>query len=301
MHAKPHSQSVDLTISALARRQHGVLSRWQLLEMGVSREQVAVRLRARRLVAMHRGVYLLGAVAPPYANEMAALLAYRLNATLSDWSAAALWDLLPYPATSPVWITVPSARNASRPGIQTRRATLDCGDVRRKHGMALTSPPRTILDCAAVLPANRLEALVAEAHYRRLASEKELCDQIKRNPGKRGILALRSALELPGGPMRTRSPAERWLLALLRSRGITGFRTNVRVAGYEVDFYWRDARLAVEVDGYDAHSGRVAFERDRLKAANLKAHGVSVMPVTGRQIRTDPNGVISRLSRALAL
>lgn len=74
---------------------------------------------------------------------------------------------------------------------------------------------------------------------------------------------------------------------------------NARIHGYEVDFLWRELGFAVEVDGYDAHSARAAFERDRLKLAVLKARGVSVMPVTGRRLRDDPNGVERRLRRAL--
>jgi very-short-patch-repair endonuclease len=118
-------------------------------------------------------------------------------------------------------------------------------------------------------------------------------------PRKRGVRALRAVLDIHGGPRRTRSPAERALLRLLRERGIEGYETNATVAGYEVDFLWREAGLAVEVDGYDAHSSRVAFERDRLKVAKLKAAGVSVMPVTGRQIRDDADGVVGRLLAAL--
>jgi very-short-patch-repair endonuclease len=56
----------------------------------------------------------------------------------------------------------------------------------------------------------------------------------------------------------------------------------------------------IEVDGYDAHSGRVAFERDRLKAATLRAHGIAVMPITRRQLRDDAEGVLGRLLGALA-
>jgi very-short-patch-repair endonuclease len=189
--------------------------------------------------------------------------------------------------------------------------------------MPLTSPPRTILDLAAnpdgvsaaggrgsggpapqsdPLSHHRLgdlENLVAQAEYRRLASERELRDQIERNPRKPGLRALRAVLDLPGGPRRTNSPGERALLRLLRERGIEGYEVNADIAGYEVDFLWRSERLAVEVDGYDGHSGRVAFERDRLKAATLKANGISTMPVTGRQIRRDPDGAIARLLAAL--
>jgi very-short-patch-repair endonuclease len=78
------------------------------------------------------------------------------------------------------------------------------------------------------------------------------------------------------------------MLRLLRRAGVTGYETNARIHGYEVDFLWRETHVAVEVDGYDAHSGRIAFERDRLKAATLNAHGLRVMPITPRQLRDDP-------------
>jgi very-short-patch-repair endonuclease len=64
---------------------------------------------------------------------------------------------------------------------------------------------------------------------------------------------------------------------------------------------WRELNFAVEIDGYRAHSGRLAFERDRLKVATLKAHGLDVMPITPRQLRDDPDGVTARLLRALEL
>jgi len=122
---------------------------------------------------------------------------------------------------------------------------------------------------------------------------------MEKNERRRGVARLREVLDLPGGPRRTRSPGERALLYLLRRAGIEGFETNAQALGYEVDFLWRELNFAVEVDGWDAHSGRVAFERDRLKVARLGAGGVQVMPVTGRQIRRDPDGVVTRLRAAL--
>ena len=90
------------------------------------------------------------------------------------------------------------------------------------------------------------------------------------------------------------------MLKLLRKAGITGFKANAKIHGYEVDFLWRDLNFVVEVDGYEGHSGRIAFERDRLKQARLQARGVAVMRVTGRQIRRDPDGVLARLREALS-
>jgi very-short-patch-repair endonuclease len=87
----------------------------------------------------------------------------------------------------------------------------------------------------------------------------------------------------------------------LRQARITGYETNAWVGGYEVDVLWRRLGFGVEVDGYDAHSGRIAFEHDRLKVATLAAKGVDVMPITGRQLRDDPDGAIARLLAALEL
>lgn len=299
MAARSLTRFADHVIATLAARQRGVVARYQLLAAGVSRHQIALRIRNGRLYEIHRGVYLVGhIVPPPLAVEQAALLACGDDALLSHRSAASLWDLLPYPASAPAWVTIPPERSADRRGIRIARAEVPARDLRRRHGLALTSPPRTILDLSSLLVSDELERVVAEASYRHLASEAELEAQIEDNQGKRGVARLCRVLDLPGGPRRTRSPAERAMLRLLRRAGVTGFETNARIHGYEVDLLWRAEKLAVEIDGWDAHSGRVAFERDHLKLATLTAKGLAVMPVTGRQIRDDPAGVLDRLRRA---
>ena len=296
------SRAADRVIAELATRQHGVVARAQLLAAAVSRDQIDWRRRNNRLHEAHRGVYLVGHTVPTqHGRDMAALLACGEGAVLSHRSAAALWGLLSYPASGRACVTVPPGQSATRPGIKIHRAAVAGTDVRRRERMALTSPPRTILDLAGELDAEMLERLVAEADYRRLASARELGDQLERNPGKPGNARLRSVLDLPGGPARTRSPAERQMLRLLRGAGFTGYELNLRIHGFEVDVLWRELSFAVEIDGYQAHSGRLAFERDRLKVATLKAHGLDVMPITPRQLRDDPDGVAARLLRALEL
>jgi very-short-patch-repair endonuclease len=177
---------------------------------------------------------------------------------------------------------------------------LSARDIRSRRGLRLTSPPRTILDLSALIDEEELESVVAEAAYRRLASEAELQAQLKGNEGKRGVAKLRRVLELPGGPQRTRSRGERAMLRLVRKVRMTGYEANARIHGYEVDLLWRNAGVAVEFDGWDGHSSRIAFERDRLKAAKLSAHGLTVVPITGRHVREDPAGVIERLKRVIA-
>jgi very-short-patch-repair endonuclease len=294
------SRRPDRLIAGLAARQHGVVARRQLLRAGLTARQVNVRLANGRLHEVHRGVYLVGhAVPTTHGRDMAALLACGRSATLSHRSAAALWELLAYPATAPAFVTVPPGRSAGRPGVRVYRAAVPERDIRWRARMPLTSPPRTILDLAADLDSTELERVVAEAGYRKLASERELRQQLARNRGKRGNARLRGILGLTGGARFTRSAAERRMLRLLRRAGLVGYETNARIHGYEVDVLWRSLDFAVEIDGYDAHSGRLAFERDRLKLATLKSRGVDVMSVTPRQLRDDPDGVHARLLGAL--
>jgi very-short-patch-repair endonuclease len=295
------TRSVDGVIAALASRQHGVVARRQLLGLGITARQIKLRLQSGRLHEVHRGVYLVGHRAlPPLAVEHAALLACGDRPVLSHRSAASVWALLPYPASAAAWVTVPPERRLERPRIEIRRAAVPRRDVRRRHGLHLTSPPRTVLDLSLLLDRAELESVVAEAEYRGLASLAELKAQLERNKGKRGAGLLRRVLDVAGGPKRTKSRGERAMLRLLRTAAIDGFETNAQIHGYEVDFLWRDLAVALELDGWDGHSGRVAFERDRLKAATLIAHGLTVIPVTGRQLRDDASGVLDRLSRALS-
>jgi len=295
------TRSADQIIARLARHQRGVVARWQLLQIGVTAHQIELRVRNGRLHEIHRGVYLVGhRIPPPLALEQAALLACGDGAVLSHRSAANLWNLLPYPASAPVWITVPPGRTIERPRITVRRTVLATSDIRTRGRLRLTSPPRTILDLSALLDEEELESVVAAAEFRRLASQRELRAQAEGNGGKRGVGKLRRVLDIPGGAKQTRSLGERATLRLFRRAGIGGFEANVRIHGYRVDFLWRDVGVIVELDGWDGHSGSVAFEEDRLKIATLTAHGVTVIPITGRQLRDDPDGVTDRLRRAIA-
>jgi very-short-patch-repair endonuclease len=63
---------------------------------------------------------------------------------------------------------------------------------------------------------------------------------------------------------------------------------NVVVAGLEVDAAWRRERLIVELDGYEFHRTRAAFERDRARDATLQAAGYRVLRLTHRRLTSDP-------------
>jgi very-short-patch-repair endonuclease len=75
--------------------------------------------------------------------------------------------------------------------------------------------------------------------------------------------------------------------------------SNHHLHGHLVDFVWLEQRLIVEVDGYDTHRDRAAFERDRRRDQILTAAGYRVIRITWRQLTQEPLAVIARIAQAL--
>lgn len=291
--------AADRVIAAIAARQHGVVCRRQLLEAGVSPHLLAHRLATGRILPLHRGVYRIGPIAAPHAREMAAILACGAGAVLSHRTAAGLWGLRPKPdsRTEPD-VALPTGRRR-RAGIRLHRlTTLRTDEVSRLEGIPVTSPARTLLDLAAASETREIERALAEGAARRLVRPEQLQRILDRHPGAPGAARLRSLLETRA-PGLTRSEAEERFLELVRAAQLEDPESNVMVGGFEVDFFWRQRALVVEVDGFAHHSGTRAFEGDRRRDARLAAAGLIVIRVTWRQLEREPLAVVARLAQAL--
>ncbi len=197
-------------------------------------------------------------------------------------------------------MTVVGRNCKSREGIRVHRvASLDQPDRGSKNGIPVTSPARSLLDYAASAMPAELERTVTEAYALKLVTEGQIRDAITRAPGRAGVGALRAELRRKGGPRWTRSMAEAKLLALLRQAGLPEPLTNARAAGFEADLLWAEQKLIVEVDGYQFHSHRTAFERDRKRDAAHVLAGYRVIRVTWRQLVDEPLAVVATIARAL--
>ncbi len=256
------SRNPDAVIAALAARQHGVVSRAQLLRAGLSAKVIDGRLTRGQLRPLHRGVFQVGPIRGLRAREMAAHFACGASSVVSHRSAAVLWQLLAPPGPGrPVDILV-RARERRRPGIVVRRSgSLRSDEVTKLDGIPLTTAARTIIDLAGSASARELEQALAQSLARHLTTRVQLERTAVRASNRRGSARLRALLN--GQAALTRSEAEERLLQLIRRAQLPEPATNARIAGFEVDFLWRDARLVVEVDGYTFHADATAFERDR--------------------------------------
>ncbi len=281
-------------VTNLAARQHGAISVLALADAGFTHHEIAHRVACGWLQRVHRGVYVVGPLNAPLTRFMAAVLACGDGAAVSHGAAAVLHGIRPE-SHGPIVVTVPrQARH--RPGIRVHRANLTPGEVTIRHGIPTTTPVRTLLDLATVLPAAELERAVNEAQVLRLPGCTPFIAPFATT--HRGARSLQAATHTD--PQLTRSEAEKRVLALIRAARLAKPQTNVMLHGFEVDLLWPSHRLVVEVDGYTVHSTRAAFERDRRRDATHLAHGHRVLRLTWRRIVEEPEATVATIASALA-
>ncbi len=285
----------DQVVAALARRQHDVLARRQLLALGVGRGAIVARLKSERWRLVYRGVYATRHA--PLSREgrfMAAVLACGHGAVLSHRSAGVLWGVWPQ---EPAWIEVSSSSDAGRslPGLLVHRQSTAAEELTVKDGIPVTTPGRTLTDMADVVTERQLERAVDEADYLRLD-----CTGFRAIPGRLGSGRVTAVLALHRpGPSRTRSWLEERFLALCRRHGLPEPEVNVHVEGHLVDFVWRSQRLVVETDGHASHRTRRAFEKDPVRDADLIVAGYRPIRITTRRLSREPEVVAALVSRLL--
>jgi very-short-patch-repair endonuclease len=233
---------------------------------------------------------------------MAAVLACGDSAAISHRSAAIAWHLLRGGEEDVIDVTVTGSSGRRRPGLrihQSRR--LPPEDIRHLRGLPLTGPGRTLIDFAESATDRELERATDEALTRRLVKAPHLLSEIEQHRGRRGLSRLRRLLEGGEPSTLTRSEAEERFLALVRAAALPPPQVNARLLGYEVDFLWRESGLVVEVDGFQFHSSRDAFDRDRRRDGDLQNAGFRVQRITWRQLVEEPYATVARTARALQI
>ncbi len=278
--------AVGRAIEEIATRQHGVISAEQLRTLGLKPGAIARRVRRSELIRLHRGVYAVGhRRLTAEARQLAAVLACGPGALLSHRSAADRHGLLR--SGSPrIEVSAPRGRRP-RDGIVVHRPrVLDEEDHAMVDGIPVTSVARTLVDIAGVVDPTRLErALDAAERAGTLdaAAIERVLDRLPRARGRGRLLRLLERFS-PEAAF-TRSEAERRFLALCRRHGLPAPQANLWVAGHEIDFFWPDHRLAVEIDGRAHHSGTGGFHADRRRDRALLAVGIETARLTWDDLR----------------
>jgi very-short-patch-repair endonuclease len=288
---------IDKAIAALARKQHGYVTRLQLLALGLGRRAIEYRVTIGRLITVYAGVYAVGHVPlGQEAHSHAAVLACGDGAVLSHGSAAALWK---YVKHWPGQFEVTAPNDRRRKGIKVHRAkTFSRRDITRQLGVPVTSPARTVFDMAPRLAEEPLRRLVRDARLTRTFHLDDVAELLSRHPRHPATKRLTQFLNpRAGGP--TRSEFEDAFIEFARQYGLPAPVTNTHVHGYEVDALFREQRVIVELDGAEFHLDRHAFESDRDRDADLLAAGYVTVRITWERLTHQPAREAKRLHTIL--
>jgi very-short-patch-repair endonuclease len=288
-------------LARLATRQHGVVARRQLRAIGFGEKAIKVRLDAGRLSAIHREVFAVGhSRMSRNGRWLAAVLAYGDFALLSHRTAAALWELA-RPGSSPIDVGGPIGRQGllRRQGIWIHRGRLHPEDRAERAGIPVTTVARTLFDYAEVVDFGRLERAWEEADRLKRLRLDEVERVCERGYGRRALKPTRRLLAAARAVTRTRSPLEDRFQAFVRFHDLPPHSTNVDVLGSEVDALWPAAKLIAELDSWEFHSHRAAFQRDRARDTRLLVAGYRTIRVTHERLDKEAATLASEIRELL--
>jgi hypothetical protein len=185
-----------------------------------------------------------------------------------------------------------------RAGVFVHRGRLDPEDRTVCDGIPVTTVARTLFDLAEFVPFERLEHAWEEADRLNLLQLRAIEDVCERGYGRRALKPIRRLLGEARAATIPRSPLEDGFAAFCQQHGLPMPSFNTTVLGYEVDALWPAQHLAAELDSWEFHRHRAAFERDRARDAALQVAGYRIIRVTNRRMNNDAATLASEL-RAL--
>jgi very-short-patch-repair endonuclease len=295
--SKFSKDQLDEAVREFMRRQLGNVSRRQLLGLGMGNGAIQYRLRAKALAARYDGIYCqTPARQDPPARIAAAVLAGGPHALASHSSAAHLWGFIIHWAPPPE-ITLTQGDRRPRHILTHHCQSLSSSDKSWQRGVKVTSRARTVLDLAPALPIKQLTRIVQDARHDHHLTLTALRDVITRNPYHPGAKLLTPFVEDPSNP--TDSEFEDAFRALIKRHGLPEPLINIDRQAGRADVYFPDHGLIVELDGWEFHKDRYAFETDRERdAENLRVGDATVRLTRGRFDR-DADREITRLREIL--
>lgn len=285
----------------LAARQHGVVSRVQLLDAGIALHRVASMVRSGRMEKVAPAVYEFPGSANTWLRRLwIAQLHAGPSSVISHESAARLHSFPQAPAGV---VALSVARRHSLPNVTWHRVDdLAPEDVVDVHGLRVTSPPRTAFDVAGVFGAVRLQRLlehgVNEGKFT-LAEVGVVLGRLRRQ-GKRGVVMLETCLDALDGRPMSRSELERLLDIVIEMAGLPTPEHEFPLPSIDgtvgfVDRCWPLLRWIVEADGRRWHARRQQMAADMHRSNSAAALGYLTTRLMWEHVVHDPRGTATLL------
>lgn len=283
-------------MARIAAKQFGVISIEQLLALGFSRAEVRGRVKRGLLHPLYPGVFAVGHVRlVPYAYLTAALLTCGPASFLSHRSAAAVWGLREV-STRRIEVSVPRANLKPRRGLVIHRVRPpDPADLTVRNGLRVSSVARMLIELAPHESQAELDRLITQAVRKRILDFNEVEAALARHARRPGLTNLKRALRDYRPRPDRRSDLERAFDKLIAGTDIPPPQRNVIIDGWEIDCYWPQVGLAVELDGRAYHTAVRDMEKDKLKDARLLRKRIRTMRITELRFTLDQQGILDDL------
>ncbi len=294
-------------IAELAQRQHGSITRQQVLTAGGSDRHLRRLLESGVLVRVASGVYVVAGSPDTWHRRLAVEL-HRAGplAVVSHRAAAGLHRLDRF-RTGHLDVAGPWAKGRTGTSVKLHRST-DLGTRDRTviDGLPVTTATRTLIDMGRYVPATRLGSMIDDAVRRDLTSYEDLASRHAEltRQGRHGVRTVAAALaDRPTGAPVPGSPFETLVRRLFVAAGLPEpvLQYPVPCDGitYLLDLAWERELVAVECDGFRFHRMPDQLEWDDRRRTELGLRGWLVHHVTWRQYRNRPEEVVTRVATSL--
>jgi very-short-patch-repair endonuclease len=238
-------------------------------------------------------VYAVGHVSlVPHARLVAALMTCGPTSFLSHRASAAARGLRPI-NTKRIDLTVPSTRLSPREGLVLHQSRPPHEhEVTTYNNLRVSSIPRMLIELAPSETPQELDRLITEAVRRRLLNLRAMEEALARHAREPGVAKLKQALRDYRPRHEDKSGLERTFAELIAGTDVPPPLRNVIIGGWEIDFYFPDAKLVVELDGRPYHIAVRDIERDKLKDGKLLLLGISTLRITELRMALEPEAVL---------
>jgi hypothetical protein len=260
---------INKAITQLANRRKGLVDRDDLFAAGFTRGQIDARVRGGLLIPEYERIYRVGHSAPNLESSyLAAVLACGEGALLSGRAAAYLYGLIRGDVPKPE-VTTPTQRRPK--GVVVHRAKVHPLEATVYRDIPITTVPRAVVDVAPGSTPGELAALFHHAVVKFRVKPHQIEAVLQRRPNAKGATTLRRVIH--GDERALLSVLERGFIALLRKHDLPLPRTNIPEDGHWVDCRWPEHKLTVELDSYEFHSTRHAWQKDYERERQARKRG----------------------------
>lgn len=301
MRGRTHQHDVWQAVSALKAKQFGVFRADQAVAQGLSDDALHRAAQAGRLTRDLPRIYRDPSVPTSWEQKlMEAQLWAGDTAVVSHRSAAALHELWGF-ERGPIELTAAIARRAPK-GITLHRGLLGGADVSSFGPFRTTSPTRTLIDLAAVADEEACEIALDSALRKGMTSLPYLQSRVaaRGTRGRKGNGALTRLIAMRAEhPAGLESPLETKFLRLVRAGKLPLPQAGFEVSAYRVDFAYPTAKLGIELEGHEYHSGRKPWLHDVARRNFFSDMGWTILHFTWIDVTRRPRHVVTLIEKHL--